>query len=251
MSSNPRVRRRGHLVHFYGEDTPRLTRKVARFLRASLISGGGSIVIASESRREAIVDEIARLAKHGQACFDERLVLLDDVVTLATFMRHGSPDADLFEATIGKLVRSLAGPYGRVRAYGEMVGHLWAQRSFMAAIEVERLWNHLLESVDFELYCSYPIDVLSADFQIPAVRPVLATHSRLVPSLPRAFGTAMRRAMKDVLGDLPHGLQALNGVFQTLPTSLPAAESTILRLRSTLPRYADQILAKARAYQRL
>ncbi len=209
-------------------------------------------MIASDSRREAIVAEIERLEERGQARYDQRLIVLDDARALATFMRHGWPDAELFERNVGNLIKGLSGRYGGLRAYGEMVGRLWSAGAFTAAIELERLWNDLLVSVDFDLYCGYPIDVLSEDFQIPAMRPLLATHSKLVPSLSRSFDVAMRRAMDDVLGDHWHGLQALaNGAFHSLATSLPTAERTILRLRSVLPRYADRILARTKEYQQI
>jgi len=250
VSRQPRVRNCEHLVQFYGEDVTRLARNVARYLRDSLSPGGAGIVIASDSRREAIVRELERLQTAGEAPFQARLMLIDDAEALATFMHDGMPDAELFEAHVGSLAKDLHGQYGRVRAYGEMVGRLWIERAYSAAIELEVLWNDLLDSVGFDLYCGYPIDVLSEDFQIPAMRPLLAAHSRLVPALSRTFDAAVRRAMDDVLGNHPYGLQALaHEVFHSLETSLPSAEGTILRLRSALPRYADEILAKAREYQ--
>lgn len=250
MSRQPCARSCEHLVQFYGQDGTRLTRNVARYLRDSLRQGGGGLVIASAGRREAIAREFERLQTAGQEPLQARLMLLDDVETLATFMREGRPDAELFAARLGSLAKEMCGRYGRLRAYGEMVGRLWTEQAFTAAIELEMLWNDLLEAVDFDLYCGYPIDVLSEDFQIPATRPLLATHTRLVPALSRTFDAAVRRAMDEVLGNHPHGLQALaNGAAHTLVTSLPTAEGTILRLRSVLPRYADEILAKAKEYQ--
>jgi predicted ATPase len=59
----------------------------------------------------------------------------------------------------------------------------------------------------------------------------------------------MRRAMDDVLGNHNDGLRSLTlARFASLHTLVPTAEQTILRLRCTLPRYADEILAKAQEY---
>ena len=123
------------------------------------------MVIASASRREALVRELERLQTADEEPFQARLTLVNEAETLATFMHDGLPDAELFETHVGSLAKDLCGRYGRVRAYGEMVGRLWAERAYSAAIELEMLWNDLVDSVGFDLYCGYPIDVLSEDFQ--------------------------------------------------------------------------------------
>jgi hypothetical protein len=59
----------------------------------------------------------------------------------------------------------------------------------------------------------------------------------------------MRRAMNELLGDRPYVPgPATNAGFATMKTSLPCAEGTILRLRSALPRYAEDVLIKAQEY---
>lgn len=236
-----------HLVQFYGQDEPALAGNVAAYLADSLREGGAALVIAAASRREAIQRAIER---HGRSeAASERLLLLDDAKLLGTFMCGDVPDEREFAANVGALVKDLRKRYGRLRAYGEMVGLLWSQRAFAAAISLERLWNDLMASVAFDLYCGYPSDVLSDEFQIPGVRPVLAEHSELVPALSSSFADAMRRAASDILGDGRHGIHVMgHPAFPTLPTALPNAEGAILRLRSVMPRYADPILAKAKEY---
>jgi hypothetical protein len=216
-----------HLVQFYGGDDARLGRNVARFLNESLRNGGGALVIASPARRESIERELD----------SERVVYLDGKETLARFLgSDGQPDPALFDTCVGGLARELCEKYGGFRAYGEMVGLLWSQKSFTAAIALEGLWNALIASVGFDLFCGYPIDVLSEDFQLACVHPLLDSHTRVVPAVAHNFDIAMRRAMDDVLGNRNDGLRSLR------------AEQMILRLRSTLPRYADVILAKAQEY---
>jgi hypothetical protein len=229
-----------HLVQFYGSDDARLGRNVARFLNESLRQGGAAIVIAGPQRREAIS---GGLLSGPVVCFD-------DTETLAALLdTDGQPDPERFEASCGAVVRELRAKHGRLRGYGEMVGVLWSQRSFAAAIALEALWNSLIDSVGFDVFCGYPIDVLSEDFQLACVRPLLDSHTRVVPAVAHHFDHAMRRAMDDVLGHRNDGLGSLTlARFASLDASVPTAEQTILRLRSTLPRYADEILAKAREY---
>jgi MEDS: MEthanogen/methylotroph, DcmR Sensory domain len=229
-----------HLVQFYGSDDARLTRNVARFLNESLRDGGAALIIAGPVRREAI----------SRGLLSGHVVCLDDKETLAALLdSDGQPNPERFDASCGVLARELHAKYGRLRGYGEMVGVLWSQKSFAAAIALEALWNAFIHSIDFDIFCGYPIDVLSEEFQLSCVHPLLGSHTRVVPAVAHNFDRAMRRAMDDVLGHHNDGLRSLTlARCASLDTLVPTAEQTILRLRSTLPRYADDILAKAREY---
>jgi hypothetical protein len=238
-----------HVVEFYGSDEDRIVRNVATYLTDSLRSGGAAIAVASVAHRVPIGETIARTEKTSLAEFGERLLLLDDGETLEELMDGDRLDAQRVELMFGPLVGTLSARYGRLHIYGEMVGRLWRQRAFGAANELERIWNQLLKRFHFDLYCGYPIDVLGDDFQIPALRAVLSAHERLMPTLDEGFDAAMRRAIGEMLGAHPDSLGSLaSGNFKTLRTALPCAEGMILKLRSTLPRYADEILAKAKEY---
>jgi hypothetical protein len=229
-----------HLVQFYGSDDARLANNVSRFLNESLRHGGAAIVIAGQERREAI----------SRGLLSGHVVCLDDKETLAGFLDNdGQPNPERFSASCGAVARELHAKYGRLRAYGEMVGVLWSQKSFATAIALEALWNTLIDAIGFDIFCGYPIDVLSEDFQLACVHPLLDLHTRVVPAVAHNFDQAMRRAMDDVLGSHNDGLRSLTlPRLGSLDTFVPTAEQTILRLRSTLPRYADEILAKAQEY---
>jgi hypothetical protein len=238
-----------HVVEFYGTDEDRIVRNVTKYLMDSLRSGGAAIAVASAAHCTAIGEAIARDEKTGPTAFGERLLLLDAAATLKDLLHDGRLDAQRAELTFAPLLSDLSERYGRLHIYGEMVGCLWRQRAFDAASVLEQIWNQLLKRFDFDLYCGYPIDVLSDDFQIPALRAVLSAHGRLVPTLGEGFDAALRRAIGEMLGEHPNSLGALaSGSFKTLKTALPCAEGMILKLRSALPRYADEILAKAKEY---
>lgn len=235
----------GHLVQFFGGDEDRLVRNVARYLSDSLRQGGGALIVAARARREAIVAEMGE--RLGVTPSPDRLVLLDQRETLDLFMVDGLPDAARFDATVGTIVRELHARCGTLRAYGEMVGVLWTQGNGDAAAALEQLWNELRRSVDLGLYCGYPIDVLSDEFQIGPIRAVLDGHTRVASALSPAFEFAMRQAMDETLGRRGDGLRPAATVgFPSLETSIPTAEGTILHLRSTLPRYADDVIERAR-----
>jgi hypothetical protein len=215
-------------------------RNVVRFLNESLRHGGAAVVIAGPERRQAI----------SSGLLSGPVVCVDDKETLAALLDNdGQPDPERLDASCGSFVRELHEKYGRLRAYGEMVGVLWSQRSFAAAIALEALWNTLIHSIGFDIFCGYPIDVLSEDFQLACVHPLLDSHTRVVPAVAHNFDNAMRRAIDDVLGSHNDGLRSLTlARSASLDRFVPTAEQTILRLRSALPRYADEILAKAQEY---
>jgi hypothetical protein len=91
----------------------------ARFLGSGLGGGDGALVIATSARREAL-DQ--RFAAHGVdvsgAHRQGRYVVLDAAETLATFMRDGWPDADLFSTSVGRLLDRTTDGGRRERAFG-------------------------------------------------------------------------------------------------------------------------------------
>lgn len=244
--NRPLAQRCGHVVEFYGSDLQRSAANVARYLAEGLGAGGAALVIAEATRRAAIARELELLANVAE--LGDRLVLLDDRETFDKLTREGRVDATRANELFRPLLRSLTARYGSVRAYGEIVGTLWAQRAFTEAIALERIWNEILAGEEVDLYCGYPIDVLGEEFQMPTTCGVLAEHDRLLSTLDAGFDRAIRRAISEVLGNPCGSGATMEPHFKGLPTTLPRAEGMILRLRSALPRYADEILAKAQAY---
>lgn len=76
-------------------------------------------------------------------------------MTLGRFMLAGQPDWDAFENTIAAAMRSVRPAHDRagLRAYGEMVGVLWKNRQFSAAVRLPQFWNRLLSRMSFTLFC--------------------------------------------------------------------------------------------------
>lgn len=226
-----------HTVQFYGNDSARLTRNVASYLSEALNEGGGAMVVACADVRDALRRELGSVD----------VAYLDDRETLAQILGpDGRPDPAGFEAAVGTRARRMTARYPRVRAYGEMVSVLWLQGACEAALQLESLWNGLMVSVPFDLFCGYAIDVLSADFQIAGMHPVLAAHTRVAQGIEPAFDGAMEHAMEKLWGERNSSLRSLaNEGFSAVKAEIPPAERTILRLRSSLPRYAERILSDA------
>jgi hypothetical protein len=146
-----------HAVQFYGSEESLFT-TVAGFLGEGLVTRQPAIVIATPAHRLAIEEHLCgRLIDCVQARHNGDLVMLDAEDLLGQFMIGDEPNADLFEANVGVLVKQVLSGRGRtiVRAYGEMVDVLWKHGRSEAAIKVEILWNKLADQYSFALLCGY------------------------------------------------------------------------------------------------
>ena len=244
---------RGHLVQLYGADERLLITNVAEYLWEGLTRGEAIIVIASQEHREAFSAELAAVGADPQSLrYRDQVTFLDAAAVLGTFMVDAMPEADLFDQTVGATVRELAGDpnFSGVRAYGEMVGVLWAEQQYFAATRLEQLWNDLMKTVDFGLFCGYPIDVFGKDFEIHSLDALLCAHDHLVPTAAHGdLDRAVDRALDTVLGTRADQIRPLiKANYRPAWATLPQAEATILWLRNNLPDYADDIVQWTREY---
>jgi hypothetical protein len=172
-----------HVVQLYGADEQFLARNVSRYLAEGLKRGDGLILIATSLHADSILGqlrdatpEVAGALRQGQ------LVSLDAAATLAGFMCDGQPDRAMFETVIGGALREVRAQAtsGKVRAFGEMVGLLWAEGNRLAAILLEDYWNDLMRRNEFSLFCGYPIDLFGDLSEMEGLHSVLGTHTHLL-----------------------------------------------------------------------
>jgi hypothetical protein len=141
--------RHEHAVHFYAEDEALLSR-LEQYVIDGARLGQTSVIIATPAHRQALRDRLA--------CWEleDAFLGLDAEQMLGRFMVDGLPDAELFDATVGALMRTGVGS-GGVRAYGEMVALLWADDNTDGTYALEQMWNALQREVAFPLLCAYPL----------------------------------------------------------------------------------------------
>jgi KaiC/GvpD/RAD55 family RecA-like ATPase len=155
-----------HAVQFYGDEASLFT-TVAGFLGQGFVDGHPAIVIATAEHRSAILDHLrGRLIDVDKAQQMGSLIMLDARRTLDSFMDHGMPDEERFEARIGSLIAEvLDGREDRIliRAFGEMVDVLWKEGKPDAAIRLEMLWNRLAQRYGFALLCGYSMGNFSKE----------------------------------------------------------------------------------------
>ena len=169
-----------HHVQFYSRDRS-LLEAAAKFLISALKQGQAAIVLATREHRSAIVQG---LKAAGIGLDDRRTtgryIELDTEEFLSFIMIGGHPDAGRFARFMGNLVvRASRAGDGRTAIFGEAVSVLCSQEQPEAAIELERLWNHLAQKHGFSLLCGYAArDFLQQDH---AFERICATHAKVLP----------------------------------------------------------------------
>jgi hypothetical protein len=172
-----------HFVHFYERDSA-LAQLVGGYLARAVQLGGAAIVIATEAHRRAFG---ARLAAAGidlpRADGEQVVVWLDAAEVLARFMPAGGIDVEAFGREVGSLVPPAAGTGGPVRVYGEMVQLLWDAGMVVAALELEELWDDIVDQHHCSLMCAYRRSSVLGCEHARALQRVCELHSSVLPPL--------------------------------------------------------------------
>jgi anti-sigma regulatory factor (Ser/Thr protein kinase) len=149
-----------HAVRFYDDDVD-LAVTAARFLSSGLEHGRAAVVIATPTH---VLEFGAALADLGididHTRNDGTYRPLDAAETLSQLMVDGHPDPGCFDHVVGGLVREIEADGRRLIAYGEMVAVLWEAGNVVGALELEELWNRLLDTNRFSLLCAYPASIV-------------------------------------------------------------------------------------------
>jgi hypothetical protein len=239
-----------HVVQFYTDDAEALVTSVSLYISEGLRNGESVIVIAAADHTSRFRLGLAHDGWDVEPIeADGHLLFLNAQETMSRFMIDGQPDWSRFASTVETAMERLA-PGTGIRAYGEMVGVLWKTGYFSAAIVLEGYWNRFLHSKHLPLFCSYPIDVFDREFQRSGVEALLCDHSHVLSSgAPEALYAAVNRAMDEHLGSAAADVRSrIAEVSHPSWGSIPAAEATILWLRSNAPDVAEPIVRRAQQY---
>lgn len=152
---------------------------VTRFLRDGL-EGGDNVLAAMWPETWAVTVQCLRRqgANPSAALASGQLTVLDAATTLAAFRPNGQVDRQLFDDSVGALVRTLA-ESRRLRVYGEMVDVLSMEGDFRGALHLEALWNDLLSAVPFVLFCGYSAVNFGNPQTADALRLTCGTHEHV------------------------------------------------------------------------
>lgn len=168
-----------HAVHFYGADAD-LADTVGLYLADALSEQAVAVVIATEPHVKAFERKLAASGRDVEGALQRgRLIFLDAGTTLTSVTVGGQIDGQAFDSEVGSVVRGAAAAGGAVRAYGEMVDLLWQAREVSGAIELETLWNDLVDELGCSLLCAYHSAATAAPEHQHALREVCRLHSAI------------------------------------------------------------------------
>lgn len=192
-----------HLLDLFAAEEE-VNRRVLDFLAAGLEDGECALVIATPARRAAL--EVL------QATYPSRVVFMDAAATLEQFMGPEGPDGARFTHALRPLLDHLASAgNGRLRAFGEMVAVLVERGMPAQAVELERLWNELLEGTTASLLCAYPMAAFAGPNSkwLPGV---LAAHAVL--HRPKNDHDSQVARLRREVADLRARLRRLDGAVR-------------------------------------
>jgi hypothetical protein len=237
-----------HVAQVY-KDPDFLMAAVGHFVAAGLQKGEGVVLFMRQPHWGRLCERLrAGGVDAAAAAARGELIQRDAEATLARIMKGGMPDRDAFHEIIGEVLAGARGRQPEVRAFGEMVDVLWQRGHRVGALHIEELWNELIRSRGFALFCAYAMDPLSAASYGGPLENVCKAHTHLIPAenyveLDAAVDEASREVLDRRLARMLNTLAVANRP----PAGMPAGQATLIWLKENMPRTADRILSLVRA----
>lgn len=175
-----------HSVHFYDQDEALVVR-LCSIISSAIETGNSVLIVATEEHRRQLTAALEKRNSNLRGLeVDGRLNFFDAEETLSLFMVNGLPDRDLFLASVGELVNAAKltawNTHRGLTVFGEMVAVLWERGNFAGALELEALWNELLNDRSFHLHCAYPRSLFAHGKSRSLFGAICDGHSHVVGS---------------------------------------------------------------------
>ena len=170
-----------HEAGFYSDDLGLLD-DVTQFIGTALKAGGAAIAVVTEEHRSSLLLRLRTRGLDIAAAIEQgRYIPLDAAEAMSTFMLRDVPDPVRFLKVLGNLISTAANAVkakqARVAIFGEMCHLLWAQGNAEAAIQVEKLGNHLAKTYDIDILCGYSLGSLQGGMDSQIFQRICAEHS--------------------------------------------------------------------------
>ncbi len=240
-----------HLVQLY-EDENSLVSAIVPFLSTGLSRWEGVIAVTVPSHWDLFARNLqSQNIDVAAAIKQQQLVVQDAGKLLGSLLVDGMLDAARFRQQVVGLVQQMTARYPRVRIYGEMVNILWSTGRVSAAVRLEELWNDLIKTYPFSLFCSYRMDGFDSALYQGTLQAVCRTHSH---AFPVEDSDRLEKAVDQALGEILGVSQAktlrASVADQCSTANIPEAQALLFWLREQMPTMADAVLIRARQYYR-
>lgn len=241
---------RDHIVQLY-QDQEFLNRAVCRFAGAALDNGEGVILVPTRAHWEAFRPRLEALGVDVQSAQDRgQLTVVDADELLPRFMYEAMPDAPVFLGLAADIISRTraAGPYGKVRWWGEMVNVLWERGDVSASMNLEDLFDQVSQKQDIAIFCSFVMDNFDGKVHTRMLPRLGENHSHLIPVEDYArLESAVAEALREIVGpDEAGSLEAQVLTHYPAPLRMPRSQAILLALRQALPVVADAVLTRSR-----
>ena len=168
-----------HIVQIYDTDEG-LIDTLAGFAGAAINGGDSLIVVATPDHLNGLRVSLTKHGIHVPSLINNgKYFPLDAEETLEKFMVGGQIDETKFFEMVGRVLRMAKLGGKSVRAYGEMVAILHKNGNKSGAIQLENLWNKIIEKENLQLFCAYPRSIFENDAE-DEICTVCGTHSKLI-----------------------------------------------------------------------
>jgi len=184
-----------------------------------------------------------------------KLSLHDGSKTLEAFLSTTDPDWTGFRRAIQNTLDALAtrGDHsgGKViRIYGDMVNELWRKKRTEDAVQLEKLWNEILQDGNAPLFCGYEFDGLDPAAYRNPVNKIGYVHAEVAATEEDELSVhALDRACLEIIG---FSLSAItrSSIFRASKNepSLPALQQIVVWLERNLPMHTAEVLERARTH---
>jgi DNA-binding NarL/FixJ family response regulator len=174
--------RNRHEVLFYSEDATLIDR-VARFIIPVLRSGNPAIVVATQAHREALSRRLKEDGLDVESAIQKgKYISKDSPALLTKVMVNGWPDHIRYVDTVTNAIKSTSEAtnkrFPRIAIFAECVNLLCTEGNTNAALDLEKLCNAVLETVDnVNLLCGYQLSVPYGDERKDAYDSICKEHS--------------------------------------------------------------------------
>jgi len=170
--SEPTDRRASRHEILFCSDDAAIVDGFARFIGAALNAGDGAIVLATESHRHRLLQELRTLGVDVDGAVEQG--------TYVSFDADEAPDTVSFPDVITGIreaARRAGKRHSRIAFCGERAGRLWAAGRTAEAAQLEQLCRELEQDVD--ILCLYPVPYTKDD---QALERMCAEHTAVSAS---------------------------------------------------------------------
>lgn len=186
---------------------------VTYYIEKGLSNEEAVIVIARPELRKAVIALMEMQGLNVPLLKEQgKLKFFDAEFLLSNLLVKDEVDLNAFQKFIGVPIQTAKRKYGKVRAFGEMVDVLWKTGRDDTALQLEDLWNQLLQSHQFSLLHTYSVENLDPNNYEESLELICKRHTHHIsaqkhdPSdftigeaMSDIFGIAWNRVMKKII----------------------------------------------------